>query len=309
MFPDDSMRLLPRLVSLAVLAQGSCGRGDGTASVAGYTKIDDMEGEGGHIAWSPDGLSGTALSGMVSSGFWTSTTDCEQADKILPAPYFLSPDGWTYDSVRPPYQTMPGILPSTHAAHLRTNDHETLQGVWGANMGFDFTSMPSAVTVDGGASADEKKCRQGSARDFGAVPVDLSMYSGFTFWAMASTSGRQSIRVQINNVATDPRGEVCTPLSSSDEEYCYNGFGKAILLTDQFTQYWVDFSELRQDPTWSHDPSLKPFDPASGAFSMNFEVPLPGCTTDKHAKCAGGNEPVSFDVWIDDLYFVNKPAQ
>lgn len=306
MFPSDCLRLSPGIVPLAMLAQVSCS----TAAAPDYTKIDDMEGEDGHIAWSPEGaLSGSVPSGTVSSGFWTSSTDCKQARRILPEPYFLSPGGWTYDVVHPPYQTMPGTPPSTHAARLRTNDNETLQGVWGANMGFDFTSGPSGVTVGAGKSAGEEDCRQGSARDFDAVPVDLSAYSGFTFWAMASTGGRQSIRVQINNVSTDPRGEECTPAGAVSEKGCYNGFGKAFLLTDKFTQYWVDFSELRQDPTWGHDPSLKPFAPTSGSYSMNFEVPLPGCITDDYANCASGDEPISFDVWIDDLYFINKPAQ
>jgi hypothetical protein len=300
-----------------MLAPISCGRGDSTTSVADYTKIDDMEGEGGHIAWSPQGaLLGTVSPEMVSSGFWTSTTDCTQGDRILPDPYFLSPGGWTYDVVPAPYQTMPGAAPSKHAAHLRTKDDQALQKVWGANIGFDFMSVGApgepwspAMTVDAGASASEKKCKQGSARDFDAVPVDLSAYSGLTFWAMASPSGRQSIRVQINNVSTDPRGNTCASVDATDEGNCYNGFGKAILLTDQFTQYRIDFSELRQDPSWSGQPSLAPFDPKSGAFSMNFAVLLPGCINDNNANCAGGDALVSFDVWIDDLYFINKAAQ
>jgi hypothetical protein len=215
---------------------------------------------------------------------------------------------------------MPGIT-SRHAAHLRTKFGEPLQNVWGANIGFDFAETadadaagpaPADVSLDGGSipagdAIPDGGCRQGSSRDFNGTLVDLSDYSGFTFWAMASSSGRQSIRVQINNAHTDPRGRECTPSDDpSNEKYCYNGYGKAILLTSTFTQYRVDFSELRQDPGWGYDPDLESFNPASGAFSMNFEVPLPGCVTDEIAKCAGGSAPVAFDVWIDDLYFVKR---
>jgi len=307
-------KLLPWTVLLCVVAPVSCGKVDSPGPVTtGYTKIDDMEGQGGRvgrIAWAPP-------EGWASPGFWTSTTDCTQADRILPEPYFQPYGGWSYDRVPSPYQTMPGIPLSTHAAHLRTKFDKPLRDVWGANMGFDFAEMPSddggvtspsGESLDGGASVDGKGCRQGSSRDFNGLLVDLSAYSGFTFWAMASPIGRQSIRVQINNKHTDPRGGECTYGAPGNEQDCYNGYGKALLLTSTFTQYWVAFSEMQQDPGWGYRELPVPIEPGEGAFSMNFEVPLPGCVTDEIANCAGGPASVSFDVWIDDLYFVNKPV-
>ncbi len=307
MLANCSPKLLVLIVPLFAIAPASCGRENSGRSITGYTRIDTMEGEGGHIEWSsPDGL---------PSGFWTSTTDCSQASQILPEPYFRDPAGWTYDRVPVPYQTMPGMPLSTRAAHLRTKLNQPLHGVWGANMGFDFVELPgasepSAVSLDAGTSAGGTACRQGSSRDFKSAPVDLSAYAGFTFWAMAEPTGRQTIRVQINNMHSDPRGELCTSGDPSDPKYeklCYNGYGKALMLTSTFTQYWVQFSDMRQDPGWGYEPSQDPFQPETGAFSMNFEVPLPGCVTDEIANCAGGQAPVSFDIWIDDLYFVNRP--
>ena len=39
---------------------------------------------------------------------------------------------------------------------------------------------------------------------------------------------------------------------------------------------------------------------------MAFEMDLPGCTASATTMCAGGAPALSFDIWIDDLYFVNK---
>ena len=135
--------------------------------------------------------------------------------------------------------------------------------------------------------------------------MDLSEYTGITFWAMAATSGRQVIRVQINDVNTDPRGDFCSADGRTEKDNCYNGFAKDIMLTNELSQYHVDFSELRQDPSWGFRPNPSKLD-FNHVYAMNFEVPLPGCTTDTKATCAGPTADVSFDVWIDDLYFVNR---
>lgn len=301
-------RELPLLAaSLLAVAAVSCGNGQRQAVVPGYTLIDNMEVTGGRIAWSPPG----GWEPGLRAGFWTSSTDCSQGERILPEPYFVNPFGWSYDPVPEAHPTMPGVT-STHAAHLRTKFDQPLQNVWGANIGFDFAeeidadggaSWPPAAGIDAGAPATGPSCRKGSSRDFNGATVDLSAYSGITFWAMASPYGRQAIRVQFNDVTTDPRGDLCAAPGSTVEEDCYNAFGQGFMLTDTFTQYRVDFSEAWQDPGWGY---------RSGAlrigdvYSLNFQVPLPGCTTDNRANCAGAAPPVSFDVWIDDIYFVNR---
>jgi hypothetical protein len=305
---DNAFASPVRLATL-LLAAGSisCANAGSQPSAPGYTRIDDMEMGEGRIRWlPPDGWPSDQRPGL-----WSSTTDCSEAPRILPEPYFVNPSGWSYDPVPVPYPTMPGVT-SKNAAHLRTKFGQTLDGVWGANIGFDFAEQvgldgggPPGESLDAGVSDDGPGCRQGSSRDFNGAQVDLSSYSGIVFWAMAASTGRQVIRVQINNAHTDPRGEVCNAAGRSDKDYCYNGFAKNIMLTAEWRQYQVSFSELRQDPSWGYQPSPDAPD-LEQVYSMNFEVPLPGCSADTKATCAGPKAAVSFDVWIDDIYLVNR---
>lgn len=298
----------PALLFLVAVGGVGCGKTNSPSPVPGYSQIDDMEGEDGRIRWLP-------LTGWPADrqpGSWSSATDCAEADRILPEPYFLPSSRWSYDAVPTPHPTMPGIT-SGHAAHLRTRFRKALQDVWGANIGFDFSEqlgvdggIPGAATgADAGTASESPGCRQGSSRDFHGAMVDLGAYAGITFWAMASSSGRQTIRVQLNDRNTDPRGELCAADGRSETKYCYNGFAKDIMLTDEFQQYRIDFSELRQDLSWGYQPVPSQLD-LEHVYAMNFEVPLPGCNTDEKATCAGPHAAVTFDVWIDDLYFVNR---
>ncbi|HEY5090177.1 MAG TPA: hypothetical protein VIK30_09410, partial [Polyangia bacterium] len=79
-----------------------------------------------------------------------------------------------------------------------------------------------------------------------------------------------------------------------------------VALTATFKQYTIDFSDLKQNPSWGYHSESGVLD-LQHVFDLNFEVDLPSCSSDGASMCAGGNMPaVSFDFWIDDLYFVNK---
>ena len=39
---------------------------------------------------------------------------------------------------------------------------------------------------------------------------------------------------------------------------------------------------------------------------MAFDMDLPGCTGIDAVDVRGGTPELSFDIWIDDIYFVNK---
>jgi hypothetical protein len=303
------VEILPLVLSLLALA--SCGNTERqTVSVAGYTLIDNMEDgtlrQPGRIAWPPP---------EGQPGLWSSSTDCTQWNRILPVPYFAKDSQWSYDDVPQAYSTMPGDT-SRKAVHLRTLPGLPLQAVWGANVGFDFaestasdgaTSPSPGTAIDAGATAiGGQSCVQGSSRDFDGIPVSLSKdFSGVTFWAMAWAGGRQAIRVQLNDRSTDPRGNTCSSARETDDGKCYNAYGKDFALTSTFTQYALDFSELKQAPGWGYQVAGGP--DLDHVYSMNFLVPLPGCTKDEEANCAGVSPPVAFDVWIDDIYFVNQP--
>ena len=282
--------ILPLAASLLAVASVSCGK----ASNA-YTPIDDMETDldtvEDHLArikWSAPGK---------TPGFWSTSTDCSQLDRILPEPFSVNPRGWSYSPV-PTHETRPGVT-STHAARLMTNPNKPpLVGIWGANMGFDFAEQ---TLMDGSSPWPPPACVDAGTLDepFKAS-VDLTDYSGLTFWAMAEASGRQAIRVQVNDVSTDPRGGHCA-LGDPDNN-CYNGFGIDLMLTNTFTQYSIYFSQLQQQPEWGHRSKLE----LREIYGLNFQVNAPSCATDPNASCAGDPAPVSFVIWIDDVYYINR---
>jgi hypothetical protein len=293
--------LVPSL--LACAAACSSGKASSDDASVGYTKIDDMEGENGVIEWTPP-------FGMFP-GSWFTTTDCTEGDRISPVASSIDPQSWSYATYSAPHTTLPGVA-SLHAARLRTTS--PLVGVWGAGMGFDFALLAQAVvdgaipqsdTVDSGATMVGQPCRQGSSRDSPGGTVDLSAYSGITFWAMAGGTVNNTIQVLFNDINTDPRGGICNSADPGSESNCYNGFAEDVALTDTLTQYTIDFSSLTQDPTWGYRPDPSVFD-VQHVYQVVFEVHLPTCAASANVKCAGGGPPGAFDFWIDDLYFVNK---
>jgi hypothetical protein len=285
---------------LACCAACSSGTAGGSPSSAGYTKIDDMEGSRDVIEWQPP-------PGLIP-GSWASSTDCTEAEDISPLPYFVDPNGWSYATLPSPHETFAGIV-STHAARLRTIS--PLKGIWGASNGFEFAEVPNA---DGGemwppagldaGPPDGSTCRQAMASDVAAGSVDLSAYSGITFWAMADPAGVKTLFVILDDQNTDPHGGICNAADPSNTAECYNGFTQAIALTGTFTRYTIDFSSLHQQEGWGYHPDPSALD-VQQVYSLNFQVNLPACPND--GACASDNlSAVSFDFWIDDLYFVNK---
>jgi hypothetical protein len=269
-------------------------------SPVGYTKIDDMEGGGFVIEWPPP-------PGMVP-GIWTAGIDCTQAHSISPLPYFVDPNGWSFEALPTPEETFPGVV-STHAARLRTT--VPLVGIWGASMGFDLAELPSAdggenwppTDLDAGVPAGST-CRQGQSTDVAADTVDLGAYSGITFWAKADPAGATSLVVIFVDKGEDPRGGICNATNPNDTSQCYNGFSVTIPLAAALTRYTVDFSSLQQDPAWGYHPSPNVFD-LHHAYNLSFQINAWPCQANQ--MCAGGSSPpVTFDLWVDDIYFVKK---
>ena len=245
-------------------------------------------------------------------GSWSSSTDCTQADRIFPPPWELNPNGWSYAALPTPQETFPGIV-STHAARLRTTS--PLVGIWGANLNVEFAwppeddggaGAPPPDPADAGAPSDAQACPQASVL-LADNSVDLTAYSGVTFWAMADPTGAKSISVQLQDRNTDPQAGICNAANPTTDSDCWNGFGTGLLLTDTLTQYTLDFSMLQQDPRWGYHPAPDVLD-LQHVYSMTFQVDGQLiCVTGSNSMCAGGsNPPLSFDFWIDDLYFVKK---
>lgn len=286
------MALASRLLAAGALAITGCGGAGGPAP--SYTKIDDMEGAVNAIQWvGPPG---------TMSGSWFATTDCAHFDAISPPPNELVPDGWSYAELPTPHETLPGTL-STHATRLRTTS--PLADTWGAVVGLAFATVAGAPPSDGGVPTDDAGDCVDPPNDYPNQPVDLTAYAGITFWARAGSPGARRMRVQVNDVNTDPRGGICQDKDDSASTYCYNAFGVEVDLTDTFRRYTLDFSTFTQRGGWGyHPPDGIDW---TRVFTLAFEMDLPSCVRSATSMCPGTGAPtLSFDFWIDDLYFVNK---
>jgi hypothetical protein len=282
------------LAALAAGALAGAGCGGAAQPAPSYTKIDDMEGTVNALQW-------IGPTGTVPGG-WFTATDCTHFDAIAPPPYDLVPDGWSYAEIPAPHETLPGTV-STHASRLRTTS--PLANTWGAQVGLAFASVAGTPPPDGGVPTDDAGHCVDPPNIYPNPPVDLTAYAGITFWARAESPGGRKLRVQVNDVNTDPRGGICQDKDTSASTYCYNAFGVQVDLTDTFRQYTLDFSTFTQRGGWGYHP-------ADGidwtrVFTLNFEMDLPSCVSSATSMCPGTGAPtLSFDIWIDDLYFVNK---
>jgi hypothetical protein len=249
-------------------AEGASTRPAEGAGPTGYTRIDDMEGTTGRVAWAPPGA--------TVHGGWATNTDPAQYGRISPTPWTPWPD----PMVPSPYETFPGIT-SAHAARVRTIQPLEGPGAFGG-LGLAFAPPPGGV---GGAPA-----RIG----FGIDPVDLRAYTGITFWAMADPNlDTTTLQVEIFDENTFPQGGACLDADGGMDD-CYNGFGVNVELTGTFARYTVDFSTFAQDPTWGFHPVPAVLD-LQNAYVLVFQINAPS-----------GASSLSFDLWIDDVYFVDR---
>lgn len=133
-----------------------------------------------------------------------------------------------------------------------TGQTASAEGAWGVNFGANFTNEKTTY--------------------------DASKYAGIVFKAKAGPNSTKKVRFKIGDVNTHQDMGVCTN--------CWNHFGKDIELTEDWKQYTVLFSEVRQAPGWG-DPRPPSLTPAE-LYSFDFSI-------DKSA---------TFEIWVDDVAFV-----
>ncbi len=103
------------------------------------------------------------------------------------------------------------------------------------------------------------------------APYDLSAATGFCFMA----KGKGPVRVKLPDVHTAPEGQQC--------QKCYNNFGADLSLTDAWTEYCFEFSNLAQQPHWGEP---KPGLTSDHVFAIQWQVGTPN---------------VDYDVWVDNV--------
>jgi endoglucanase len=109
-------------------------------------------------------------------------------------------------------------------------------------------------------------------------PYDASKYGGISFWAKRGANTTPKVRYKIPDIATDPDGAICSA--------CYNDFGIDLKLTEEWTQYIVLFSSMKQEKGWGA-PHPGHVDNKQ-MFALQFQV---------------NDKGQSYDVWVDDLAF------
>lgn len=132
---------------------------------------------------------------------------------------------------------------------------------WGAGMGFDLNN-PEAVGEVGTRG-----------------PYDATLYRGIAFSAKGNVA--MTVAVEVTGVTPTDRGGGCTPSTTEGME-CDDLHGEAIALTGEWTEYLVEFGQLRQGG-WG---LAVPFS-ASEVTAVLF-------TTDAN---------LAFDVSVDDVRF------
>ncbi len=108
---------------------------------------------------------------------------------------------------------------------------------------------------------------------------DASKYAGISFRAKVGPGASTSVRFKIGDVNTHADGHIC--------KGCWNHFGKDLILTTEWREYKVLFSDVRQEPYWG-DPRPLSVTPTK-LVSIDWSIG-PGRT---------------YDVWVDDVAFLD----
>lgn len=95
------------------------------------------------------------------------------------------------------------------------------------------------------------------------APIDLSKYDGFSFRIRRGSDSTQKLRFKVPDSATNPHGGQCT-------DKCFNDFGADLVMTEEWQQFFVPFSEMKQMAGWG-DPRPASID-NSKIYSLQFQV-------------------------------------
>lgn len=107
---------------------------------------------------------------------------------------------------------------------------------------------------------------------------DAGKYGGVSFWAKKGAGSTGKVRLKVPDVATDPDGKQCTE--------CFNDFGLDLELSEEWTEYTIPFSGMKQMKGWG-SPRPDGIEP-SKLYGLQWQVNDPGA---------------AFDIWVDEIAF------
>lgn len=133
------------------------------------------------------------------------------------------------------------------------------------------------------------------------APIDASTFRGIAFKAKRGAAGTPYLRVKVPDGNTDPRGKVC--------EECFNDFGLAFQVEEEWVRYEVPFEQLKQEGGWGK-PNPPTVDKAK-LYGVQWQTAQPGAVVDlwidevvilgcepssSSAPVIAGDEPVAADT-------------
>jgi endoglucanase len=107
---------------------------------------------------------------------------------------------------------------------------------------------------------------------------DASKYKGIKFWAKKGPGSADKVKLKVPDKSTDPDGKIC--------KECFNDFGMDLTLNDEWTEYVIPFTSMKQDKTWG-SPHPDGVDPGT-IYGVQFQFNQAG-------------QP--FDMWLDEIEF------
>jgi endoglucanase len=105
---------------------------------------------------------------------------------------------------------------------------------------------------------------------------DASKFKGISFWAKKNPGSTANVRMKVPDIQTDPDGKIC--------KQCFNDYGMSFQLTDDWVQYTVPFSAMKQEDWGSKTNGIDP----SKIYGVQFQV------NEKNAV---------FDISVDQIQF------
>jgi endoglucanase len=174
-------------------------------------------------------------------------------------------------------------------------------GYWYTFADKDGTTLAPPPGRDGGTFAMERGGARGTnfaARMFGVIanaeiayagmgmnfvdpksPYDARIYNGLQFWARKGSGSSGHVRLKVPDRNTDPDGRECTE--------CFNDFGANLELSEQWQEFSIPFSIMKQLPGWGapHPSNID----TRHLYGLQFQV----------------TEHGPFDIWVDEIAFTN----
>lgn len=180
----------------------------------------------------------------------------------------------------------------------------------GASSGGASAGGANAGGANGGTSAGGSEAGGNSGGGAPSVPrvtipFDITHFKAVTFWGMTTTpdpmTGTLRVKVSFPDTDTDPRGEVCNGAGPNTSK-CFNSYAASFDFTTSWQQFTVVLDPGQDgtppaggigiDPTWGYQ----------GAKWLPDQVYGINWQAQKNSAPEAG--PITTDIWVDDVYFV-----